>query len=478
MFLKKSLVFILALLPALMVRAFDFSVTVVSGQTLYFNYVEGGVEVTHPSDASAYIDAWKGYDKPTGALTIPSYVTTGDTTYSVLAVGAVAFYGCADLTKVTVGEGVTMVDNYAFSFCTSVTELHLPTTLQSLGNQAFANMSLLADMWLTSDILPQTHTYTFYNTTLSQCTLHVGCSLLDSALVKAPWSGFGSVVSTGCKATITVLSSNAEYGTTTGSGSYDVGSKVTIAAIAAEGYHFVSWNDGDTLNPRIVEATNDSTFIATFMANATQPPVQSDTVYIHDTVTLMDTVYVYVPVYDTGYVHDTVYYAVTVHDTLYSTDTIYLSEVVHDTLMPTFFNLQVSSTNPQLGVGVGSALLPAGAEVEICGLPLEGARFVSWEDGSTDNPRKVTVKGAYTYTASFEQLGTTIAEPATWTCGTTGRRLSVSGVEGRSVRLYDTSGRLLLEQHHAADRLVVDLPALGVYLVQVDDGPARRVVAK
>ena len=47
-------------------------------------------------------------------------------------------------------------------------------------------------------------------------------------------------------------------------GRYEAGSTATITATALEGYHFVSWNDGVTVNPRTVVVTADSTFIASF----------------------------------------------------------------------------------------------------------------------------------------------------------------------------------------------------------------------
>ena len=64
--------------------------------------------------------------------------------------------------------------------------------------------------------------------------------------------------------TITVMSSNNSMGTVSGGGTYEEGSQVTITATAAEGYHFVSWNDGNTNNPRTITVTGDATYIANF----------------------------------------------------------------------------------------------------------------------------------------------------------------------------------------------------------------------
>ena len=71
--MKKTLLLIAALvglgLPA---WAYDFSAVAPSGQTLYYNIVNGNAVVTYPgaSDDSPY----EGYTKPEGALTIPATV--------------------------------------------------------------------------------------------------------------------------------------------------------------------------------------------------------------------------------------------------------------------------------------------------------------------------------------------------------------------------------------------------------------------
>lgn len=66
---------------------------------------------------------------------------------------------------------------------------------------------------------------------------------------------------------ITVMSSNNEMGYATGGGTYDAGSVATLRAIASGHNHFVSWNDGNTQNPRYVTVTGDATYIATFAKN-------------------------------------------------------------------------------------------------------------------------------------------------------------------------------------------------------------------
>ena len=74
------------------------------------------------------------------------------------------------------------------------------------------------------------------------------------------------VLTTGCKKsyTITVKSNNLEWGTVTGSGSYKDGETVIISAVPAQGCCFVSWNDGDTANPRQIVVNGTAEYIAMF----------------------------------------------------------------------------------------------------------------------------------------------------------------------------------------------------------------------
>ena len=67
--------------------------------------------------------------------------------------------------------------------------------------------------------------------------------------------------------TITALANNDEYGSVSGSGTYDEGSTVILTAIPYDGNCFLSWEDDENAdNPRTITVTSDSTFIAIFSA--------------------------------------------------------------------------------------------------------------------------------------------------------------------------------------------------------------------
>ena len=64
--------------------------------------------------------------------------------------------------------------------------------------------------------------------------------------------------------TITVASNNSSYGSVSGGGTYEEGTRVILRAIANSGYRFVRWNDGNTDNPRVITVTKDESYTAVF----------------------------------------------------------------------------------------------------------------------------------------------------------------------------------------------------------------------
>ncbi len=408
----------LLLLPLAAARAYDFAATVPSGQTLYFSRVAGGVEVVYPdANAATPAQGWGSTSRPVGALSIPATVAQGDSLFSIVSIGHHAFYGCSGLTSVSLAEGISAVGSSAFRLCSGLASISLPSTLLSLDGMAFAGCSSLANVWIAAANPPQTGSNIFFEAPIGDAVLHVPCSSLAAYSALAPWNNFGTVTDAGCAVTVVAEANYPHRGTVVGGGTYDASATVTLVAQPANGFFFACWHDGDTLNPRSLQVTENSRFTAMFF------PQQ----YI--------------------------------------------------LIEPDSCTLHVLSSSPALGVGVGSAVLPVGAVVEVCGLPLEGARFSCWSDGLTDNPRCVALTGDLTLTALFEPASSaTIDAPEPWAATVVGRRLTVSGRVGEALRLFDLQGRCLFSTTTTAATTTLVLPQAGVWLLQLGDGPAHRIV--
>ena len=263
--------------------------------------------------------------------------------------------------------------------------------------------------------------------------------------------------------TLTVSCNDTALGHTIGSGTYEYLDTVTILATAIGHYHFVRWDDNNTLNPRRIIITGDIRRSAIFAIDTHTVILQAGNIahgtysgngryqygtaatitaipysgyqFSHwsdgstynpytfavvgdiqltanfyaigtpyqDTIVVYDTIYVNVPVHDTTIVTDTLW--------LTRTDTIWLHDTitVHDTIYIT-----------QDGIDGVSAL----------------------------NAKVYSYRG----------------------------QIVVEGADGNTVTLYDMTGRILATKRDDNAPLRFAAPASGTYMIKIGNHPARKVV--
>jgi hypothetical protein len=71
---------------------------------------------------------------------------------SVTTIGRGAFYRCDKLTNVSIGNGVTSIEIYAFIFCESLTSVIIPDSVTSIGPRAFQECFSLASITIGSGV--------------------------------------------------------------------------------------------------------------------------------------------------------------------------------------------------------------------------------------------------------------------------------------------------------------------------------------
>ena len=54
-------------------------------------------------------------------------------------IGSSAFYGCSELTSITIPSGVTSIDDYAFEDCSGLTSITIPSSVTKIGQSAWEN---------------------------------------------------------------------------------------------------------------------------------------------------------------------------------------------------------------------------------------------------------------------------------------------------------------------------------------------------
>ncbi|MCD7825738.1 MAG: leucine-rich repeat domain-containing protein [Clostridiaceae bacterium] len=121
-------------------------------------------------------------------ITIPNTVIYQDTEYQVTQIGESAFESNVLLQKITIPEGVTVLDTNAFYSCPALTEVVLPDTLESIGESCFAECPELSEINL-PDSLQSLGQEAFCN-----------CTALEKITVPANANTMGNGVFYGCEA--------------------------------------------------------------------------------------------------------------------------------------------------------------------------------------------------------------------------------------------------------------------------------------
>ena len=183
------------------------------------------------------------YDNYSGSVSIPSSVSYDGTTYSVTAIGQLAFRGSNDgghLTSVTIPSSVKTIDNYAFwlqknlgnvsipssvtsigkyafCWCSNMTRISIPNSVTSIGRDAFAQCKNASSLTIGSGIKTieqdcfydcvKLTTVTIPNNVTSIVTrAFTNCSSMTSITIGSGVTSMGSEVFNGCSALSSVKS--------------------------------------------------------------------------------------------------------------------------------------------------------------------------------------------------------------------------------------------------------------------------------
>ena len=181
---------------------------------------------------------------------------------SVTSIEAGAFMNCPDLPSIIIGDGVSSIGGWAFYGCSGLTSVTIGNSVTSIEDSAFIGCNNLYEVISLAILPPQLGEDIFPTTYM----LKVPCGSANYYnSMASSWSQYFAEIEEMCNnITITVTSDNESMGTVSGGGEYEVGTEITITAIPNEGYHFVTWNDGNTDNPRTITVTEDATYIASF----------------------------------------------------------------------------------------------------------------------------------------------------------------------------------------------------------------------
>ncbi len=208
--------------------------------------------------------------------------------------------------------------------------------------------------------------------------------------------------------TIDVASADESMGTVSEGGTYDYGTEIQISATASEHYHFVQWNDGNTDNPRTITVNGDSTYTAEFAIDQHNITVVSADDEM-GTVSGSGT-YDYGSEIEISATENEGHAFIAWNDG--NTDNTRTITVTGDSTYTATFgvlrNVEVYSSDENMGHVIGSGEYVEGAEIQITAIPNEHYHFLYWIENDnpsrgsfSDNPLTIIVTNGVSYTAIF-----------------------------------------------------------------------------
>lgn len=124
--------------------------------------------------------------------------------HGVTSIGNSAFYNCSGLTSVTIGNSVTSIGDSAFNHCTSLTSVTIGNSVTSIGSYAFGSCSGLTSVTI-PDSVTSIGSTAFYNCSgLTSVTIGDSVTSIDSFA----FEGCSSLTSVTIPASVTSIGSN------------------------------------------------------------------------------------------------------------------------------------------------------------------------------------------------------------------------------------------------------------------------------
>ena len=209
---------------------------------------------------------------------------------------------------------------------------------------------------------------------------------------------------TQCLVATTVSPESA--GVVTGGGTYAYGTAIQLEARAFEGHDFLQWGDGGTDNPREIVVESDTVFIAEF--STYQYEITTEAAPENGGMVTGSGTYGHGSIATLTAVPNEGFSFVCWHDGIMSnprhitvTQDSHFKALFGQNTVP-HYTINAVSADTTLGTVRGGGTYEEGSVAEITARPKDHAYFKQWDDGSTDNPRSITVTHDVTVTAYFE----------------------------------------------------------------------------
>ena len=170
------------------------------------------------------------------------------------------FFDCP-ITTINIGDSVQRIPNRFAKELSSLTSVNIGNNVTSIGNKAFEGCSSLQNITCLATNPPTLEDNTVFPNP-NFATLTVPCGSLEAYSASTSlWNMFFADRISENGYNVEVFVNDETFGSVAVESDC---STATLTATANEGYVFLSWNDGNTENPRVVSLTSDTAFTAIF----------------------------------------------------------------------------------------------------------------------------------------------------------------------------------------------------------------------
>lgn len=420
---------------------------------------------------------------PWGALNVNCGIyREGDFYYADSTKTDLWFYVGSD-SSVVVADGVNTISSNAFAGLSSLVEVELPSSVASIGQNAFLDCTSLRHVILRSPNPPALLTWYVVFGTDSNLVISIPCGTYDTYTDDLIWYSHRNQLAESEVELNVIVVADSSQGTATvipiDGRIVSCDSTVVISATANYGYHFDHWSTGSTLSTDTVALAGDTVITAIFAPeeysvillsnNDSIGTTEGSGQYFYlDTATLTATAVA--PHYHFSHWSDGV---------TENPRQLVVTEMVELTayFAPDTHLVTVVSGNPDMGTVDGGGWVEACSEIVICATPLPDFHFLYWDDGDTNASRSILVVGDTTLTAYFaanelEGISSCIRDASVLVQGCD---IVVRGATGQRVTIFDVSGRIVVEAG-AIDTQYFRMTHPGVYLVKVGRFAAQKVL--
>ncbi len=172
------------------------------------------------------------------------------------------FRGCFNLPTITIPPSVTSIGSEAFSYCQNLQSITIPEHVSQIGNYAFESDTALKEIKVKALTPPLIDTSAFIRISHT-IPVYVPCQTEDAYRSVDGWKIMNNI-----QDSLMITLTFGVNDTTMGNVSHTPFSceqpSTTLFAVPKFGFRFVSWNDGNTDNPRHITLTQDTSLTAEF----------------------------------------------------------------------------------------------------------------------------------------------------------------------------------------------------------------------